>query len=728
MRTSTPARFFPGLIILIGLYFGASGAHAQGILLPTEPSMGPLELRAHEVEFRVDGQAAVTKVTHRFSNPNDRPLEATFYFPIPAGATTTDFAIWMNGERIEGSVMPRDEARQIYEQIVRRLRDPGLLEYVNGTLFQARIFPVPPRGEQTVEIEYAATLARNGNVVRYHYPVHTEATHVARSFSIHGEVRNAHGVAQVYSPHYAIDTNRESPNRLTVGAELQRERLTHDFELFITPSEDDVALSLLTWDGDDDEDGYFMVSLTPSQDLDRLRQIPREITFVVDTSGSMAGQKMEQARELLEYCIGQLGDADRFNVVTFASSVNSLFEGPVDVSAETRARALRYVRDLEAAGGTNIDGAMRAAMEQPASSRHASAVFFVTDGLPTSGERDVPTILRHVQEAFDDDGRRLFAFGVGYDVNTRLLDGMASRGTGRSDYVRPGENLRNSIGHFFDSVSAPLLTDVSLDFGTADVFRVFPERPEVLYKGDELILFGRYRGATSTHVTLSGRTGGRDWSERYPATFGETDNSGDRSFIGNLWANRRVASLLKDIDENGENEESIQAVVQLATRWNIVTPYTSYLAVDPSEQAPPQPPIRRRVDGVGAAAPEAAPAARGLFGARDRSAGSGSAQASSALRVERSIARNSLEESESLADVATLDESAQRRVIAGRSFVKEGEVWTQQGIGSHVDRRITYLSDEYFTLVQRHPELRSVFALGDRLRLRIDGKVVEIEP
>jgi Ca-activated chloride channel family protein len=459
---------------------------AQGILLPPDrEGGGPLELRSHEVEFRVEEQAAVTKVSHTFYNPQRRQVEGMFYFPIPEGAATTEFAMWMNGERVEGSVLPKDEARQTYERIVRRLRDPGLLEYVNGTLFQARIFPIPARGEQTVEIEYATTLERDGNVIHFQYPVHADSNFVATNFVVNGSVRHSGGIAQVYSPHYNIDTDRRSADRVNVSAELSREQLTNDFELFITSSQEDIAMSVLSWDGNESDDqGYFMMSLTPSEELKELQRLPREVTFVVDTSGSMAGDKMRQARELLEYCVSELQPEDRFNIVTFSSGVDGLFDEIQPANRESKERAQRFIRNLDAAGGTNINGAMEAAMEYASSSSHAGSVFFVTDGIPTSGERDVSKILDNVARSFEDDNRRLFSFGVGYDVNTRLLDGMARRGTGRSDYVRPNQNLRAAIGSFFDSVSAPLLTDVELDFGDADVFRVYPEEPSVLYEGD----------------------------------------------------------------------------------------------------------------------------------------------------------------------------------------------------------------------------------------------------
>lgn len=744
-RSTTIACF-----LALGLLFIGASSHAQGILLPSGDEGGPLELRSHEVEFRVDGQAAVTKVTHRFFNPANRPVEAMFYFPIPEGATTTDFALWMNGQRVAGSVLPRDEARRTYEQIVRRIQDPGLLEYVNGTLFQARIFPVPARGEQTVEIEYAGTLERDGNVVRYHYPVHSDASFVANNFIINGDIQSSGGIAQVYAPHYSIDSSRTSPNRFSVSAELSRARLTNDFEVFITSSSEDVALSVLSWDGSDgSEEGYFMLSLTPSEELTELRQLPREVTFAVDVSGSMAGEKMQQARELLEYCISELKPGDRFNIITFATSVDSLFDEIQPINESTKRDALRFIRNLDAAGGTNIDGAMQAAMALSSSGSHATSVFFVTDGLPTSGERNISNILSNVATAFDDDGRRLFAFGVGYDVNTRLLDGMARRGTGRSDYVRPGEDLRASIGGFFDSVSAPLLTDVNLDFGTAEVFRVYPEEPGVLYKGEELILFGRFQHETSTYVTLSGRAGNEPWSERYPAAFGEADTGGDRSFIGNLWASRRVADLLKDIDEGGENEEAVQSVVQLATRWNIVTPYTSYLAVDPSEVQPtpmPQPPVvmrgdrrSRASDDEGRALQAEAQAAPlgSAFGRSGGGSGGGRAQASQAPApsrremVERSVARNALEDADNMADSASTSgrpADVGRRTIEGRSFERHGQTWVQVGISATTDRRIEYLSDAYFEFLRAHPELRRVLALGDQLRLQVGTQVIEITP
>jgi Ca-activated chloride channel family protein len=729
------------LVVMAMVLFAPVGAMAQGMLVPTDERIEPLTLTQHTVSFEVADNGAVTHVTQVFRNHTSTPLEATYYFAVPPGAVTTDFALWMNGERIRGEVLRRDEARRIYEEIVRRTRDPGLLEYVDGELFQASIFPVPPNGDQTVEIEFANVLERQGDLLHYRYPIHESASAEIPMFSVSGDIQSTHRIASLYAPYHTIEEDIARDGRSArVSMEESGASVERDFELFIGLTGEELGFTVLSHAEDGGEDGYFMVTIAPSPDLEDLEVLPKQVTFVVDTSGSMNGEKMEQARAMLRYCVENLSARDTFQIVAFSSGVRAAFEAPVPADREHVRQAQEFIDGMVARGNTNISGALERALEDPASAERPHAVIFVTDGLPTEGQTDVESIIQIARRGVSDGDRRVFAFGVGYDVNTRLLDGVARRGRGETGYVRPREDISDVVGTFFDSIGSPLLTQLSLDFGGVRVRDMYPQPLPDLYRNRDVVVFGRYRADQSTTVRVRGQAAGQQWERTFGATFAPREGA-DTSFVANLWAHRRVDALLTEIEESGETQARIDEVVELATEWGIVTPYTSYLAVDPSER------IQRPQPGPGIPRPSPMPmggavdfdapereammdsssAGRGGFGSGRRAPSAAQAprqQVSGEAAVEESIARN-----EARTRTTVADEPADQRRAAGRTFERSGGVWIEASIATRsVDERITWGSEEYFELLRANPELRDVLALGERVRFEHRGRVIEIIP
>jgi Ca-activated chloride channel family protein len=769
------------LTAVAAFLIASPAALAQGMLVPRDENLDPLELRRHTVEFRVHDNAAVTHVTQVFRNHTSSQLEATYYFAIPEGSVTTDFALWMNGERIEGEVLPREQARAAYETIVRRMRDPGLLEYVDGELFQASIFPIPANGEQTVEIEYASVLSRRSNTVAYTYPIHESAGEIGL-FSVHGDIIASGSMADIYAPYHRVDVDWNS-DRTTAVIDMESTNLdpTKDFELFIGLDADDVGISLITFDGDDGEEGYFMLTLTPTEELEAMGPTPKQVTFVVDTSGSMAGEKFEQAQNMLRYCLENLNPDDTFQLITFSSDVDALFDEPQPATREKVRQALAWVDELRASGNTNISGALERALDDPASPDRPHAIIFATDGLPTQGIEDTDGIVEIVRRGVSDGDRRIFAFGVGYDVNTHLLDGIARRGRGQTGYVLPHDDISDVVGGFYDRVSTPLLTRIELDFGAVDVSQVYPSPLPDLYEDDQITIFGRYDARGSSSLVVDGMAGGEAVRYEFIPDFAATND--DTPFIANLWARRRIDSLLAEIDERGERSDLVTEVTELATRWGIVTPYTSYLALDPNErwaleqqQNTITTTVPTRGWGAGGVRPASEPmpddlrnngwgavdgdmaartstfdsfdeaesdneggVGRGfLSGNRDRAGGSvasGAAPVAAAPEMPRftrsESGREAVEEALRRQEDATtmrVDDPTATRWASGRSFGAAGGVWIENGIeGRSADRVITAFSSEYFDLLSRNPELADVLALG-AVRFTLNGEIVEIRP
>lgn len=582
-----PARLLTLLALLTALLVAAP-ASAQ-LLIPRDEHLDPLRLRLHDVDVEITDNGAVTHVTQVFENRTSQDLEATYYFAIPAGSVTTDFALWMNGERIRGQVLRREEARATYEGIVRRMRDPGLLEYVDGELFQASIYPVPAHGEQRVEIEFANVLPSEGGVLHYRYPFHASAAAEIPTLVMSGDIRSAHSITNVYSPYHDIDTDVSRDGHTAhFSLESSSASTSRDFELFIQQSGEDLGFSLLTFEADDGGDAYFMMTLAPSPELEDLEVLPKRVTFVVDTSGSMAGAKIEQARDMLRYCVSNLSERDELQIISFSSTVRPLFDSPRLATRDALRDASAFIDGLSARGNTNISDALERALRDRASSDRPHSIIFVTDGLPTEGNTNIDDIIELARAGVSDGDRRVFAFGVGYDVNTRLLDGIARRGRGETGYVRPNEDLSDVVGTFYSSIGSPLLTQIAIEFSGVRVRDMYPNPLPDLYRDREVVVFGRVAADHSSSVTVTGRAGGRPYTMEYGADFARFDGA-DTSFVGNLWARRKIDSLLAEIDERGASQRTVDDIVALATRWGIVTPYTSYLAVDPSERISPPP-------------------------------------------------------------------------------------------------------------------------------------------
>ncbi|MDI7268580.1 MAG: VIT and VWA domain-containing protein, partial [Myxococcota bacterium] len=560
-------------------------AGAIGIMIPSDRSLGPLAIESHRVEIDITDRAAVTKVDQVFRNSSDRILEATYIFPLPEGSSVSQFALWVNGRRTEGEVLERDAARRIYEEIVARMVDPGLIEYIGGNLFRARVFPIPARGEQRVEIRFTSTLAYESGLVRYVYPMKTpgRSAETLRDFTLTARIESAVPIQSIYSPTHEVGVTRRNDNHATAGFERQRADLGKDFVLYFSVSREDVGLSLLAH-RPDREDGFFMMMVTPRKDLDEQEVMGKHVTFVVDTSGSMSGEKMDGAREALRFCLDRLGSDDVFNVIRFSSDVEALSDSPMAASAANKERAGEFVRRMRALGGTAIDAALAKALEQPIESGVPHMIVFLTDGMPTVGETDPVRIVDRVTSA-NDRKSRIFVFGLGNDVNANFLDMIAQRNRGTAEYARSGEELEVKLSAFYGKIAFPVMANLALRAGRGvELLDVFPRELPDLFHGSQLLLLGRYRGDGEVSVSLGGDVGRQTKTFTYDVGFPNRES--DNDFLPHLWATRKVGYLLDNIRLGGENQEVREEVIALGRRYGIVTPYTSYLVTE--DQPAPQ--------------------------------------------------------------------------------------------------------------------------------------------
>lgn len=720
-------------LVLLIAFAVPSPARADGIIIPDPPicidmpcpplpcpgpfqcppvsPMVQLVIRYHHVTVTIEDQVAITHVDQVFYNPNDWQVEGTYLFPIPLEAAVTAFTLWVDGEPVEGKVLPAKQARQTYEDIVRSLNDPALLEYVGRGAMQANIFPIPPQGERRIELEYTQVLPAENSLVHYVYPLNTEKfsawplENVSVNVNIH---TTGVPIRAVYSPSHELDVSRASDTQVSAGYEATNVRPDSDFDLYYSLGEEQ-AFHLLTYrnpDDPSDADGFFLLLLAPRPDA-ATQASAKDLILVLDRSGSMEGEKFQQAQAALRYVLGHLNPEDRFNLISFSTGLETYASGlrPADEASE----AMAWVDRLSAQGSTDINRALLEAAAI-ADRERPTYLIFLTDGLPTVGVIESQEILSNFEAAAPDE-LRIFPFGVGYDVDTFLLDSLAQAHHGASTYVRPGERLDEVLSGFYARISTPVLTNLELDFGDVAVYDLYPEPLPDLFAGSQIVVAGRYRrGATAT-VTLRGLLNGQEQTFRFPEqVFAESslDESATLGAIPRLWATRKIGALLNQVRLQGANQELIDQIVRLSIRYGIVTPYTSYLV---TEEAPLGAAEQDRIIIEEFNAMRAAPAAPAYGqGAVDKAAEMGGMEGAGAAS------------SPSVEVVDTV------RVVGSRAYVNSKGVWTDTAFDP--DRmqtvRVAFLSDDYFELAAAYPEIGAAFALGTRVIAFAGGVAYEV--
>ncbi len=567
---------------VVAVLFACCGAvHAHGLLIPEEKSLPPLAMLNHKVNITIDDQVSVTKVEQTFRNHTDRQLEATYIFPVPKGASVNRFAMWVNGTETKGELVEAKKARDIYTSIVRRTQDPGLLEYMGNNLLRLRVFPIPPKGDQKVALSFTSVASKEGKLVEYVYPLKTDgkATSTLEEFSITAAIRSEHNVTNVYSPTHSISLKRSNDKEVTVTFDKSQGLLDKDFQLFYATGDKDVGLTALTHRPLSGENGYFTLLITPRVEISKSYQVPRDMVLVLDTSGSMRGPKMEQARKALKYCLDNLGPKDRFGLINFATTVNRYEDRLLEANSEQIVKAKKWVEELDATGGTAINDALASALElRPKDEGRTFTVVFFTDGQPTIGETDPDKILKNTT-AKNTSNTRIFTFGVGDDVNATMLDQLAEKTRALSTYVRPAEDIENKVSGLYSKISNPVLTSLKLS-ATNDIkfSEVYPAELPDLFHGSQLVVLGRYSGKGAAAIKLSGQVGKETKEFVYELTFPDKTKD-EREFVEHLWARRKVGFMLDQIRANGEKKELVEEVIALAKKYGITTPYTSYLVV-----------------------------------------------------------------------------------------------------------------------------------------------------
>jgi Ca-activated chloride channel family protein len=699
-----------GLSLVLAILLSPT-AWADGFIIPVPPGPGSpfppsLSIKYHHVDIEIDNQVAQTSVDQIFINNHHRDIEGTYIFPIPQDASISKFSMFVGGEEIKGKILDKDEARRIYQDIVRRKRDPALLEYFKDGMFKASVYPIPAHGETRIKLYYSEVLKASGGICGYRYTLNTEkfSKDPLQSVKVNVKITSKTPMKTIYSPSHDIRVEKQDDYHANVTYIEENTRPDKDFLLYYTVSEQDIGFNLLPFE-DEDHQGFFLAMISPQVKVEADRTSSKNIVFILDTSGSMKGEKIRQAKGALSFCLNSLNEGDRFNLIDFDDQVKSFETGLVRAGSENVQKALSFVDKTEADGGTNINEALLTGLRQIEAAEGPSFVIFLTDGLPTVGETDVNNILRNIKEA-NRPAARLFVFGVGYDVNTRLLDRLAQDNHATSDYVRPSEDIEVKVSSFYKKVSHPVLTDVRLTFDGVEVSELYPKGLPDIFKGTQLLVLGKYNGGAHTTTALTGSARGSERKFTYQVSFSPDDKN---DFVPRLWATRRIGYLIDQLRLHGQNKELVDEVVRLSKKYGIITEYTSFL-VDADYRL---------------ALRELAPQAeKKLAESSLNVVGSGAVSRSQAAKDVVTALR---------APQAYIDEEGREQKVTkivqmgSRTFFNKNGLWVDSEYEGKIEPvKVKIFSEAYFKLLSEAPEAGKYMALGDEVIFLLHGKAVQI--
>ena len=472
-----------------------SSARADGMIVPVRPELrvvGSWAVKYHHVEITVRDQVASVAVDQEFVNTGGRMIEVEYMFPVRrGGGGLHDPRGGRQGVRRQAPAGRR--ARKIYEDIVRSKKDPALLEYAGFGLFRTRAFPLEPGKPCKVLVTYKNTCKSDGNLTEVWYPLNTEkfSAKPIESVRVRVDIKSDTDILSVYSPSHDLKTERKDARQVIATYEARGALPTTDFQVYYGSADQTVGATLLTWQPQENKDGYFLMLVSPNPRTSADKVVAKDVVLVLDHSGSMSGEKLTQAKDALRAVVKNLNEQDRFNIILFNDQIDPMFDRLRSGKGDGAREAMERIDRIDASGGTDIDGALLAAMKQCTDKERPGYVIFLTDGQPTVGKTQEADILSDAKAA-NSGGVRLFAFGVGYDPNVRLLDKLVAENNGRSDYVKPKEPIEGKVASLYSKIKNPVMTGLDVSLHGLRVKDMYPRQVGDLFDGDQIVLVGRY--------------------------------------------------------------------------------------------------------------------------------------------------------------------------------------------------------------------------------------------
>ncbi len=585
----------------------------SGCMLYTEPGSTqtqPIPLKHTDVAASISAYISSVRVTQTFANPFSSKIEAVYVFPLPENSAVSDFVMKVGDRSIRGIIREREEAQQIYNAARAQGYTASLLSQERPNIFTQRVANIEPGKSIDVDITYYSTLAYSDGAYEFVFPMvvgprfnppgttsgigaasrnapgssgqSTEVTYLRPSerpsadISLAVDVDAGVRIEDVVSPSHQIKVDRPSANIARVTLAGGSTIPNKDFVLRYQVAGDVVKTALMTTR--DARGGFFTLMLVPPKNLSSQARQPVEMVFVLDCSGSMSGRPIEQAKDAVEQALGDLQPTDTFQIIDFAQNASTLGRAPLLATAANIRKGQKYLRSLNANGGTYMLTGMNAALNFPHDESRLRVVAFMTDGY--IGNED--EVLRTLDAGLGDT--RVFGFGVGEAPNRHLMDEMSRLGRGAVGYVGLKDDPEPVMSTFMKRATRPALTNVAIDWGDANVTDVYPSRIPDLFVGRPVVITGRYEGNLDPAIRVTGRVdGGR---KEFTLRTTETTPNQARVAIPQIWARNRIAELTRRnlISPGGVDARIESEIRRTALSFNLVSRFTSFIAVDTSHR------------------------------------------------------------------------------------------------------------------------------------------------
>ncbi len=642
------------------------------------------ELKAKEIQLEVNLKDPQGEVILRifFHNPYPNATgEGVVLIPLPETAVIDRLMMEMDGVELSGELLDRAKAEQIYESIVRRRKDPAILTYFSPRVLQAKIFPIAPDQTRSLTIRYITMANVVRNMRDLSIPLTPALAEKPSALKIRVFLSAPVPLRNVYSPSHSVQVFHKDER----SAEISYQETFGEsmFRLMYTLSQEPMDAHFLSYRiaGDD---GYFLLFLNP--------EIPREehlqakdIAFIIDISGSMAGTKLEQAKQALQNILDRLGREDRFNIFAFASTVEQFspqWERGNDLNLE---KAKRFVNRLDASGGTNISSALERAFLLPTHTNRPTYLLLLTDGNPTEGISDWNSLIAWARKQ-NESKFHIYAFGVGDDVNIPFLDKLAEENGGTAQYTSRITEVEVKVSQLYEQVRSPVLSRITIDWEGAEVFDVYPKKIIDFFAGKTISIAGRFGAGSHLGLSLKGWLGEKQKAFRF--SFPLPRESEEYRFLPRVWAGRKIGHLINEIRMYGHSEEKVRSIIDLSKRYGILTEYTAFLVEEPR-------PIVR------------------------------------ALRMAPAQGEAAMEEAQALKEYTEITreekmETGTVLTVGDQTFARRDDRWVTLRYEQQPTKKIPLFSDEYFDLWKRHPELAPILALGKGCIFEFQGIFYEL--
>lgn len=556
----------------------------------------PLRVNRYHINIAINNQLTTTKIKQVFANLNDFEVDGIYIFPVPDNVAISNFALSVDGEPVTGRMLSHNESRMVYRSSIRQGHNRALMEHLDTRAFVADVRGITANSLRNIEFEYSQIVQVDNDLVKYAYPLSLAKAAGApiADLAIKMDIESDSELGTIYSPSHEIEIDRDDDHHAHISYTGHDIDPDNDFQCSYSVSDESFGMTLLTHRADESEDGYFMLLISPKYEVNKTDVIEKDFIFVLDHSGSMAGKKVRQAKEALRYCVNNLNDGDRFNLILFNTDITSLADrlnrreewvggerAPYSTTLshrlldakDGRERALAFIEDIEGRGMTNINDALLTALSEETDPNRPRIIVFLTDGCPTVGVRNTTHILKNVNQA-NKHQSRIFIFGVGYDLNVRFLDKLAADNGGSRNYVEPHEDIEAAVSSLFRKMNEPVLVNVELNFGQILTKELSPSVLPEIFRGEQLTLLGRYESHGETLLKLRGKIGDEAQEFSKNVHFAKLDE--DNDFLATVWAQHRIVDLVDHAALNGYSEELRKEIERLSRDYDVITPHTSF--------------------------------------------------------------------------------------------------------------------------------------------------------